>query len=126
VLSRPRVLVADDDSLVREQVARALRAGYEILHAADGDETLRKAREAAPDLLLLDLRMPRMDGYTVCRALKADVDTQGMPIIMLTGLGDTAEKVRGIELGADDYITKPFDADELRARVQMVLRRTYS
>jgi two-component system alkaline phosphatase synthesis response regulator PhoP len=96
-----------------------------LVHAQDGVEAIAKARELLPDLVLLDLKMPRVDGYSVCEALKADVGTQRTPIIMLTGMDAVADKVRGIDMGADDYITKPFDVEELRARVQMVLRRAY-
>jgi PleD family two-component response regulator len=125
LLVRRKILVADDDVLVRDGIERVLKEHYDVIHAVDGVEGLAAARNALPDLVLLDLKMPRVDGFSMCQALKADARTCRMPIIMLTGLGDAAEKVRGIGMGADDYITKPFDAEELKARIQMVLRRAY-
>ena len=94
-----------------------------MIQAGDAAEAIAKARETLPDLIFLDIRVPGADGYSVCQTLKADPRTQPIPIVMLSALADVNEKVRGIDLGADDYITKPFDVEELRARIQMILRR---
>jgi FlaA1/EpsC-like NDP-sugar epimerase len=124
--ARPRVLlVADDDERTQVLVRGILEETCEVIEASDGVEAIVAAREKLPDLILLDLKMPRLDGYATCQALKADSRTKGAPIIMLTAVDDVADTVRGINLGADAYLTKPFAAEELKARVQMVLRRTY-
>ena len=91
----------------------------------DGAEALVQARAKLPDVVLLDLGMPRLDGHSVCEALRADPRTRRMPIIMLSGQTDVAEKVKGLTLGADDYVTKPFHPEELKARIDSVLRRAY-
>jgi len=124
VLTRRRVLVADDDPIFRLHVEQLLQGSYEVLLAEDGKEAVARAREHLPDLVLLDLKMPKLDGYGVVQALRADLRTQRVPVIMVTATDDAVGKVKGIGLGADDYITKPFNPEELKARVQMVLRRT--
>jgi len=100
-----------------------LKDSYEVTQAADAAEAIAKARETLPDLIFLEIRLSGVDGYSVCQTLKAGPRTQPIPIVMLSALADVGEKVSGIDLGADDYITKPFDAQELRARIQMILRR---
>jgi DNA-binding response OmpR family regulator len=117
----PLVLVADDDEHIVELVSLYLkRAGYRIEAAQDGNETLRKARELKPNLLVLDIMMPGPDGLQVCRALSRKGD---IPIILLTARTSDIDKVAGLRIGADDYVTKPFNPDELVARVEAVLRR---
>lgn len=118
-----RILVADDESIVREALVEALSEDYVVLEAEDGPDTIQKALGALPDLILLDLRMPVMDGYQVCQILKEHSLTSHVPIIMVTALAATPEKIRGMDHGADDYVTKPFSIDELKARIKMVLRR---
>jgi FlaA1/EpsC-like NDP-sugar epimerase len=126
LLAKPRVLVAEDDPRMQELIRDILHETHDVIPAGDGAEAISEVRDKLPDLVLLDLKMPGVDGYSVCQALKADPRTRRTPIIMLTALGDAADKVRGIRMGADDYITKPFDGEELKARVQMVLRRAYA
>ena len=116
-----RVLVVDDDARTVELVKLYLnRDGYRILTAYDGIEALRLAREGHPDLIVLDLMLPGMDGLEVCRTLRGESD---VPIIMLTARTTDEEKLTGLGLGADDYMTKPFSPRELAARVRAVLRR---
>ncbi len=123
LLSRRRVLVADDEPGVRESIQAALEGIYEVIPAVDGAEAIAKARATPPDLILLDLKMPRVDGYSVCQALKADPRTRETPIVIVTALSHLADRLQGIGMGADDYITKPFNAEELKARVQMAMRK---
>ncbi|WP_327280439.1 MULTISPECIES: response regulator transcription factor [unclassified Streptomyces] len=124
------VLVVDDDPTVSEVVAGYLdRAGFAVRRAADGPAALRAAEEQRPDLVVLDLMLPGMDGLEVCRRLRArerGADRQGLPpvpVIMLTARGDEDDRILGLEVGADDYVTKPFSPRELVLRVQSVLRR---
>jgi len=115
------ILVADDDEHIVELVAMYLRrAGYRIEAAFDGDEALRKTRDLKPALLVLDIMMPGPDGIQVCRALRRRSD---VPIVFLTARSSDIDKIAGLRLGADDYVTKPFNPDELLARVDAVLRR---
>ena len=119
------VLVTDDDPDLRDIVRSILEPqGFQVVEAADGQAALESIRSRRPDLLILDYTMPRRDGAEVCRALKQDLLLRHLPIIMLTGRGETQDKVTGIEAGADDYVVKPFEPQELLARVRMVLRRT--
>jgi DNA-binding response OmpR family regulator len=116
-----RILVVDDEPAVTDLLAYNLRkAGYEILLASAGREALRQARAASPDLILLDLMIPEVDGLDVCRELRK---TSSVPIIMLTARGEEIDRVVGLELGADDYVSKPFSVRELLARIKAVLRR---
>src|SRR5919106_4244177 len=118
-----RVLVVDDDATVRDVVGRYLdEAGYQVDLAADGPTGLRAARERRPDAVVLDLMLPGMTGLDVCRALRREDDR--LPIVMLTALGEEDDRVLGLELGADDYVTKPFSARELVLRIGSVLRRS--
>jgi DNA-binding response OmpR family regulator len=121
---RPRILVADDDPDIRALVAYRLeRAGYEVVAASDGAEALRLAFESEPDLAVLDVMMPRIDGYGVTRGLREHARTRDTPVILLTARVQEADVARGFDAGADDYIKKPFSPQELRARVQAVLGR---
>ena len=117
-----RVLVVDDDPTVSDVVRRYLeRAGFDVALAADGHSALRAAADVRPDLVVLDLMLPGLDGLEVCRRLRAtDSD---LPIVMLTALGDEGDRVAGLSMGADDYVAKPFSPRELVLRVQSVLRR---
>jgi two-component system alkaline phosphatase synthesis response regulator PhoP len=116
-----RVLVVDDDAKTVELVKLYLkRDGYRVLTAYDGLEALRLAREGHPDIIVLDLMLPGMDGLEVCRTLRAESD---IPVIMLTAKTTDQDKLAGLDLGADDYVTKPFSPRELAARVRAVLRR---
>ena len=118
-----RVLIAEDDANLRQGLIDLLEGeGYEVFPAEDGQKALQYFRQEAPDLVLLDVMMPEMSGYDVCREIrKSDSHT---PIIMLTAKGEEIDKVIGLELGADDYVTKPFGLHELRARIAAVLRRS--
>jgi len=116
------VLVVDDEPTLREVVVRYLeRAGYRALEAGDGDEAEALLRNRPPDLVILDLMLPGTDGLELCRRIRAD---SALPVIMLTARGEEADRIVGLELGADDYVTKPFSPRELVARVRTVLRRT--
>jgi two-component system, OmpR family, KDP operon response regulator KdpE len=116
------ILVVDDEvSILRYVSARLRKHGYDIVTASDGEEGLCKAEEENPALVILDIMMPKMDGFEVCRRLR---EWSEVPIIMLSAKGDENDKVKCLNLGADDYITKPFGTDELLARVGAVLRRS--
>jgi len=125
LLVRQRILVVEDEEAIRGIVTQTLlRHGYETASASDGDDALEKAFTLRPDLIILDLMLPRMDGWEVCRRLKAEKDTAFIPIIMLTARREERDVVEGLELGADDYMKKPFSLSELTARVRALLRRT--
>jgi DNA-binding response OmpR family regulator len=116
-----RILVVDDEPAVTDLLAYNLRkALYEVVTAADGRTALRLAQECQPDLILLDLMIPEVDGLDVCRELRK---SSGVPIIMITARGEEVDRVVGLEIGADDYVTKPFSVRELMARIKAVLRR---
>jgi DNA-binding response OmpR family regulator len=116
------VLVVDDEPIVREVVARYLaREGHRALEAVDGDEARHLIESAAPDLVVLDVMLPGTDGLALCRWIR---DRSELPVIMLTARGEEADRIVGLELGADDYVTKPFSPRELAARVRSVLRRS--
>jgi len=118
---KERILVIDDDGAITTALRRALAfEGYTVDIASDGEEGLRRARDAAPDLIVLDVLMPGIDGFEVCRRLRSADDT---PILMLTARDDVADRVRGLDSGADDYLVKPFAPDEFLARVRALLRR---
>jgi DNA-binding response OmpR family regulator len=119
---KPRILVVDDDPTVSDVVRVYLeQAGYEVTHAADGATALACAARQAPSLVVLDLMLPKIDGMEVCRRLRA-ADRE-LPVVMLTAMGDENDRILGLQLGADDYVTKPFSPRELVLRVQSVLRR---
>jgi DNA-binding response OmpR family regulator len=117
-----KILVVDDEPPIVNMVAYNLRqAGYRVITAGDGEEALALARREQPDLIILDLMLPRLDGLELCRILRREGD---VPIIMLTARDTEVDRVVGLELGADDYVVKPFSVRELLARVKNVLRRT--
>jgi DNA-binding response OmpR family regulator len=124
VRRQPIVLAADDDEDILGLVAfRLERAGYTVILARDGEEALELAIKEQPDLAVLDVMMPKLDGFELTRRLRAEETTSRMPIILLTAKSQDADLQRGFEAGADDYIRKPFSPDELRARVQAILGR---
>ena len=120
----PLVLAADDDPLILELVTfRLERSGYEVVTATNGEDALRLLQERRPALAVLDVMMPGLNGYEVTRRLRADEATKGIPVILLTARVQEADVSRGFEVGADDYLAKPFSPQELRARVQAILGR---
>jgi len=123
-MAKERILVVDDEEDILELVRFHLaREGYQLTLAATGEEALKKAKRETFDLVVLDLMLPGLDGLEVAKALKADARTKSVPIVMLTAKGEDADVVSGLEIGADDYITKPFSPRVLTARVKAVLRR---
>ena len=121
---KPFVLVAEDEEPLNEILTYNLnREGYEVGSAFDGEEALVMIDERAPDLLVLDWMMPKVAGIEVCRRLRAKSETRNLPIIMLTAKTEESDRIRGLDTGADDYVTKPFSTTELMARVRAVLRR---
>lgn len=119
-----KILVVDDERDAAELIEFNLKAaGYDVVTAADGAEALKKARMAAPDLILLDLMLPEIDGLQVCKILRRDPASAGIPIIMLTAKAAEIDRVLGLELGADDYVVKPFSPRELVLRVNNLLKR---
>jgi two-component system phosphate regulon response regulator PhoB len=124
VASKGRILLVEDDAALAELlIYHFTREGFEIQQTADGEEAMLLASESAPDLVLLDWMIEGLSGIEVCRRLRRLPDTANVPIIMLTARGEEADRVRGLETGADDYVTKPFSPRELVARVGAVLRR---
>jgi two-component system, OmpR family, phosphate regulon response regulator PhoB len=122
-----RVLVVEDERDIRDLLAFHLeRDGYQVTRAATGPEALRQLRAVPPDLVILDLMLPEMDGLEVCRRLRAEPATAALPVIMLTAKGDEVDRVVGLEIGADDYVVKPFSPKEMLARVRAVLRRAHA
>jgi DNA-binding response OmpR family regulator len=116
------LVVADDDPGLLRLMTRNLQLeGFDVLAASDGQQALELIENTAPDLVLLDVMMPRMDGFTVCSRVR---EFSAVPIIIVTARGQDQDKVRGLDLGADDYLTKPFSVEELLARVRAVLRRS--
>jgi len=119
--TKTKILVVDDDESIRELAGLYLqKEGYEVLSAADGPQALEATREARPALVVLDIMLPGMSGFEVCRALRQESD---VPILMLTARDEDVDKIVGLELGADDYLTKPFNPREMVARVKAILRR---
>ena len=126
-MPKERILVVEDDDDILQLLKYNLaKEGYRITGAASGEEALRVLKTGLPDLVLLDLMLPGIDGLEVCRTLKRDARTSRIPIIMLTAKGEEADIVTGLELGADDYITKPFSPRVMLARVRTVLRRRHT
>lgn len=122
--SKQRILVVDDEASIRRILETRLKmAGYNVVTAEDGEEAVDLFNKTNPDIVILDVMMPKMDGYGVTREIRRVSD---VPIIILTALGDVSERITGLELGADDYVIKPFSPKELEARVKAVLRRTVS
>jgi len=122
ISNKEKVLVVDDEASIRRILdTRLSMIGYIVITACDGEEALSLFRKEAPNLVILDVMMPKLDGYGVCQEIRK---TSDVPIIMLTALGDVADRITGLELGADDYVIKPFSPKELEARIRSVLRRT--
>lgn len=121
-MPKETILIADDEANIRELARMYLeKEGYKVVTAVNGAEALVKVKETAPAMLVLDLMMPKLDGWEVCRRIRAE---GSLPILMLTARDDDIDKIVGLELGADDYLTKPFNPRELVARVRAILRRT--
>ena len=118
---KEKILVVDDEVSIRRILeTRLSMIGYTVVTAGDGDEALAVYKKELPNLIILDIMMPKLDGYGVCQEIRKDSD---IPIIMLTALGDVADRITGLELGADDYVVKPFSPKELEARIKAILRR---
>ncbi|AOR23206.1 winged helix-turn-helix domain-containing protein [Clostridium taeniosporum] len=125
-MSDEKILIVDDEEHIIELLRfNLINAGYKIISSNNGLDALKLAKEEKPKLILLDLMLPGLDGFDVCKEIKKDKETQKISIIMLTAKGEEIDKILGLELGADDYITKPFSVRELLARVKAVLRRAY-
>ena len=121
-MSMGKILVADDDQNIAELLRLYLeKEGYTVVLAADGEQAIERFNAENPDIVLLDIMMPKLDGWQVCRDIRKK---SNCPIIMVTAKGETFDKVLGLELGADDYVVKPFDAKEIVARIKAVMRRT--
>ena len=121
-MEQKKILIADDNENIRDALTYLLEdEGYDLLLAKDGADTLRKVRERRPDILFLDIMMPEMNGYDVCRTIKNDPQLKSTYIIMLTAKGQVAEQERGKEVGADEYIVKPFSPMELLTKVKNIL-----
>jgi excisionase family DNA binding protein len=118
---RKKILIADDDSNIRALVKRMLGSDYLVLDAGDGDEAVSLARRHSPDLVLMDILMPNTDGYTACRAIKQDPLTRGIPVVMLSGIAYELNKKLSQQMGADGYITKPFDSKSLLDGISDIL-----
>lgn len=122
-----KILVIDDDQAIAELIKVNLDLlGHQVTTANDGIKGLALAQQSRPDLIVLDVMMPDLDGFTVCQRLRQNKETNGIPILMLTALGMTKDKVKGFDAGADDYLTKPFEIPELAVRVRALLRRAGS
>ena len=121
-MKKGKILVVDDEASIRQIVeARLNMAGFEVVTAADGEEAIEAYKQEQPDLIVLDIMMPRVDGLQVCREIRK---LDSVPIIMLTAKGEIPDRINALEMGADDYLTKPFSPRELEARIKAVLRRT--
>jgi signal transduction histidine kinase len=124
VEKKVKVMIVDDNVDTVELLSKRFRAlGYDIATAYDGEQALRMVGESRPDLIVLDIMMPKVDGYEVCRQLKGNESTKHIPILMLTAKSEVPEKIRGLDTGADEYLTKPFDYNELAARVRSLLAK---
>lgn len=124
-MSSAKVLIIEDEEHISELVKYNLEAsGYQVIAAYDGEEGLKAIFEHHPDLIILDLMLPKLDGIAVCNKVRNNKETEDIPIIMLTAKSSEMDKIIGLEIGADDYITKPFSVRELQARIKTVLRRT--
>jgi two-component system alkaline phosphatase synthesis response regulator PhoP len=122
---RQKILIVDDEMATLLPLKRSLEAeDYIVIEAYDGYEAVEKSKTEVPELIILDLMLPGMNGFEVCSQLKKDVHTEKIPVIMLTAKDEVHDKVEGLEIGADDYVTKPFNLNELKARIKSVLRRS--
>jgi len=120
-----KIVIAEDERDIRDLITFTLQfAGHEVIATANGAEALEAVRREMPDIVLMDVRMPRMTGYEACRQIKADETTQDIPVVFLSAKGQEAEVKEGLEAGAIDYILKPFAPDQLTARVQEILQQT--
>jgi DNA-binding response OmpR family regulator len=123
-VDRKRILVVDDEIYIVHILEFTLTMeGYDVITAADGEEALRKIRDDRPDLVVLDIMMPKMDGYEVCRRLRQDEDAQTLPVILLSAKGRPIDRETGLEVGADDYIVKPFSPRRLLEKIRDLLQR---
>ena len=123
-MNKGRILVVDDEDSIRELIVFNLeQQGFKAVEAADGIEAMNRIKEEKPDLIILDLMLPKMDGLEVCQKVRHSREYSSIPIIMLTARGEEVDKIVGLEMGADDYVTKPFSPRELMARVKAILRR---
>jgi DNA-binding response OmpR family regulator len=119
-----KILIAEDERDIRDLVAFTLRfAGYEVFTAANGEEAVQLAPQVNPDLILMDVRMPRMTGYEACRIMKHNTDLKDIPIVFLSAKGQEAEIQQGLEAGAEEYLLKPFAPDQLTSRVKTILAK---
>ncbi len=117
-----RILIAEDERDIRELIAFTLKfAGHEVIATSNGEEALQAALSEKPDLILLDVRMPRMSGYQACEKIKADPETRQIPVVFLSAKGQESEVKTGMDAGADEYILKPFSPDQLTARIKAIL-----
>jgi DNA-binding response OmpR family regulator len=117
-----KILIAEDEPDIRELVAFTLRfAGYEVVSATNGEEAVQLASREYPDLILMDVRMPRMTGYDACRVMKADAELKDIPVVFLSAKGQEAEIQNGLDVGAEEYLLKPFAPDQLTERVRAIL-----
>lgn len=122
---RQKIMIVDDEIATLLPLKRSLEAeGYSVIEAVNGYEAIEKSKTECPELIILDLMLPGIDGFEVCVQLKKDKRTERIPVIMLTAKDEIRDKVEGLELGADDYVTKPFNLNELKARIKNVLKRS--
>ncbi len=123
--SRVKILVVDDERSTIDALRISLESeNYEVLEASTGDAAIKKAGSVPLDLILLDIMLPDITGYEICNRLKKNPKTRSVPIIMLTGMSSASDKMAGLDLGADDYITKPFDQNELKTKIRIALQRS--
>lgn len=119
-----KILIAEDERDIRDLIAFTLRfAGYEVFAAGNGEEAVEMTSKVNPDLILMDVRMPRMTGYEACRAIKANVDVKDIPVVFLSAKGQESEIQQGLDAGAEDYLLKPFAPDQLTTRVKAILAK---
>lgn len=119
-----KILIAEDERDIRDLIAFTLRfAGYEVFAAGNGEEAVEMTSKVNPDLILMDVRMPRMTGYEACRAIKSNVDVKDIPIVFLSAKGQESEIQQGLDAGAEDYLLKPFAPDQLTTRVKAILAK---
>jgi DNA-binding response OmpR family regulator len=122
-----KILIAEDERDIRDLITFTLRfAGHDVVTAVNGEEAVSLVRETRPDLILMDVRMPKMTGYEACKVLKSDVSTESIPVVFLSAKGQEAEVQTGLHAGAVEYILKPFSPDQLAERVQAILKKYHS